>query len=91
MLDDYKKLWRVVVVQGLLDALNIFFDDRKANKTHHQQAIQWLLHKDFHYVCDLADIQPDYILWVFTRLKNYNSNITYDQTKDLLYETITRQ
>tara|TARA_R110002020_G_scaffold5129_2_gene21792 strand:- start:552 stop:863 length:312 start_codon:yes stop_codon:yes gene_type:complete len=91
MIQSEQKLFRSVLVQAILDGLNKFFDKRKSNIKHNQDALQWLKHKDFHYICDLADIQPDYILWVFTQLKNYNSNITYEQTKELLYETLTRQ
>ena len=85
------KLFISVIVQGLLDALNLFYDDRKINSKHHREATYWLVHKDFKYVCDLANLQPDYVLFIYAQLKKHDQNITYDQTKEILYETFTRQ
>tara|TARA_R100001460_G_scaffold102156_2_gene146413 strand:- start:15828 stop:16133 length:306 start_codon:yes stop_codon:yes gene_type:complete len=90
MLNGHIKLFVSVIVQAILDALNIFYNNSKKNEQYNEEAINWLIHKDFAYVCDLADLHPDYVLYVYLQLKEYNEHLTYEQTHKILHEKFTR-
>lgn len=62
-LDDYKTVFRQVVIRALCDALG--FTNLDQTKSDHSRAIKhaqrWFQDgaEDFRYVCDLADIEAD--------------------------------
>ncbi len=56
-----KALWRSVITQALMDAASN--SKKKSDKTHKVKAIQWLLddESDFTEVCEMADMEPNYV------------------------------
>lgn len=62
-------LWRSVIIQAILDALGLFSEPNYTNRKINRRAIEWMKEGDIELVCDYADMSPEYIRFIYNRLK----------------------
>jgi hypothetical protein len=84
------KLWRAVIIQGLMDSLDKFFIIESKNDTYHITAKEWLKSDDFRYCCELASLKPNKVLKVYNKFFQYKSYLTVETTRILLNEAFGR-
>lgn len=53
---SYLKLWRMVIVQAILDSVN------KTSNGKHASALQWFEDEDFDMACELAGLSKGFVL-----------------------------
>jgi|TARA_R100000231_G_scaffold108713_1_gene80468 hypothetical protein len=85
-----EKLFRAVIIQGLLDALNRFFWYSKSNKRYNKEALKWLGGEDFNYLCDLANVESSNVLVVFKLIKEHTNYLSTEDVKYLLNEQFNK-
>ena len=85
-----EKLFRAVIIQGLLDAFNRFFWYSKSNKRYCREALKWLKSKDFIYICDLANLDSSYVLKIYNKMKEHTNYLSTEDIKYLLNEKFAK-
>ena len=85
-----EKLFRAVIIQGLLDAFNRFFWYSKSNKRYYQEALKWLGGKDFLYICDLADVESSLVIEIYNKMKEHTNYLSTEDVKFLLNEQFAK-
>ena len=84
------KLYRAVIIQGLLDAFNRFFWFSKNNSKYNEQALNWLGGEDFKYLCDLANLEVSVVLETYNKMKEHTNYLSTEDVKFLLNERFAK-
>ncbi len=83
-------LFKAIIIQGLMDSLQKFLFKESKNDYYYITAYEWLGSDDFKFICEHANLNPNNVLKIYKKFKQYKDYLTADTTKVLLHEAFNR-
>ena len=84
-------LWVHVLTRNILDSLGLTEPNNdKADWYLQRQAKNWIGSKDFNYICELIDLNPNYIIEIYEEIKKRQKSFTQEENYQFIYRGILR-
>ena len=84
-------LWVHVLTRNILDSLGLTEPNNdKADWYLQRQAKNWIGGKDFNYICELIDLNPNNIIEIYEEIKKRQKSFTQEENYQFIYKGILR-
>ncbi len=84
-------LWVHVLTRNILDSLGLTEPNNdKADWYLQRQAKNWIGGKDFNYICELIDLNPNNIIEIYEEIKKRQKSFTQEENYQFIFRGILR-
>ena len=84
-------LWVHVLTRNISDSLGLTEPNNdKADRYLQRQAKNWIGSKDFNYICELIDLNPNNVIQIYEEIKKRQKSFTQEENYQFIVRGILR-
>tara|TARA_R110000850_G_scaffold213318_2_gene339315 strand:+ start:4041 stop:4319 length:279 start_codon:yes stop_codon:yes gene_type:complete len=84
-------LWVHVLTRNISDSLGLTEPNNdKADWYLQRQAKNWIGGKDFNYICELIDLNPNNVIQIYEEIKKRQKSFTQEENYQFIFSGISR-